>query len=167
MLNQAAVIQLTRLQSFLSQIREDDYKMPLPVLQDGTLGKHVRHVIEFFQCLFNGNSENLINYDNRKRNTLIENNVAHASQHIDDIIETLNSITYDKPIQFVAAYREHNIEMTSSLYREITFTIEHAVHHMAIIRIACTVHFNYILLPENFGYADSTIRHFNSQETSR
>jgi hypothetical protein len=112
--------------------------------------------------LFN-NFENIINYDTRKRNLLLEENVKYTEGFITEIIDTLIKIENNARVLLVAKYQDQNISMESSIYREITYNIEHTVHHLAIISIAIPIHFNYINLSPNFGYADSTIQYLKSQ----
>ena len=49
--------------------------------------------------------------------------------------------------------------MKSSFYRELSYNIEHAIHHMALLKVAVKQTLTYISLPENFGVASSTIRY--------
>ena len=51
------------------------------------------------------------------------------------------------------------VELTTSLKRELIYNIEHAVHHMAIIKIAIKESLPHIALPEDFGIAYSTIKY--------
>jgi len=48
--------------------------------------------------------------------------------------------------------------------RELAYNIEHAIHHMAIIKIGINEVSPYILLPSAFGVASSTIRHLKKQK---
>jgi hypothetical protein len=49
--------------------------------------------------------------------------------------------------------------VNSSLYRELLFNIEHAIHHMAILKIGTKIVLPEWDLPQQFGVAPSTIRH--------
>jgi len=49
--------------------------------------------------------------------------------------------------------------MNSSYFRELQYNIEHAIHHMAIIKIAIGACFTEVELPANFGVAYSTVRY--------
>ena len=51
----------------------------------------------------------------------------------------------------------HRVE--STLDRELIYNIEHAIHHMAMIKIGLKVLAPELHLPENFGVAPSTIRY--------
>ena len=54
---------------------------------------------------------------------------------------------------------EDTVRIKSSLEREIAYNIEHAIHHMAIIKIAVMTVFPKVQLAENFGIAYSTVRY--------
>ena len=46
---------------------------------------------------------------------------------------------------------------------ELVYNIEHAVHHMAIIRIAVQHEFPDLALDDEFGYATSTLKYLRKQ----
>lgn len=161
---QEAVKQLLAIQSILSQIKDEDYTASLSTLKSVSIGKHVRHIVEFYECLLFNNFDSIVNYDNRKRNLLLEENVKFTLDFILEIIDTLQKVENNSRILLVSKYQDKNISMESSLFREIAYNIEHTVHHLAIISIAITIHFKYINLDENFGYADSTIQYLQSQK---
>lgn len=164
MLKLAAIKQLSSLQTILKQIKEDDYTTSLHILKGASIGKHVRHIIEFYECLFFNSSENTVNYDERKRTLLLETNVKYAYDFLSEIIDHLLTIENNKRIVLIGNYEGENIPMESSLYREITYNIEHTVHHLAIISIAIAASFEYIKIDADFGYADSTIQYLKSQQ---
>jgi hypothetical protein len=166
MLNQEAIKQLLSVQSILFQIKDEDYNAPLTTLKGASIGKHMRHIVEFYECLLFNNFDNTVNYDTRKRNLLLEENVKYTEDFITEIIDALEKIEGNSRILLVSKYQDQSISMESSLYREITYNIEHTVHHLAIISIAIPIHFNYINLSANFGYADSTIQYLESQRVS-
>lgn len=164
MLKQEAIKQLLSVQSILSQIKDEDYNATLTTLKGASIGKHIRHIVEFYECLLFNNVDNTVNYDTRKRNLLLEENVKYTEDFITEIVDALIKIENNSRVLLIAKYQDQNITMESSIYREITYNIEHTVHHLAIISIAIPIHFNYIDLSENFGYADSTIQYLKSQQ---
>ena len=163
MLKQAAIKQLESIRSILVQIESDDYTAELSTLKKASIGKHVRHIVEFYECLLFNSTNDTVNYDERKRNILLEENVTFALDFITEIIDTLETINSNKRLMLVSSYEDKSVSMESSLYREITYNIEHTVHHLAIISIAIPIHFDYINLSANFGYADSTINYLKKQ----
>jgi hypothetical protein len=49
--------------------------------------------------------------------------------------------------------------LTTSLFRELAYTVEHGIHHQALIRIGVHQIDRDELLDEKFGIAPATIRH--------
>ena len=166
MLKTEAIKQLISLKSILHQINLEDYKQSLNTLKGVSIGKHVRHVVEFYECLLLNSINDVVNYDERKRNLLLEENLKYTIDYITEIIDVLQNIQSNKRLELVSVYDNESVSMQSSLYRELTYNIEHTVHHLAIISIAIPIHFNYISLSENFGYADSTIQYLKTQKVA-
>ena len=166
MLKKTAISQLESLKLVLNQLRDEDYNFQVSTLKQGTIGKHLRHILEFYGCLVFHDATSSINYDSRKRNMLLEENLKYALDYMTEIMDKLDLIQNNKRITLVSTYGKENVTMESSLYREITYNIEHTVHHLAIISIAISAHFDYIVLPEHFGYADSTINYLNTQRVA-
>ncbi len=54
-----------------------------------------------------------------------------------------------------------DVAIPSLFYRELLYNIEHAVHHMAILRIALEADFPHVPLAEHSGVAYSTVQHRN------
>ena len=136
MLKEISKKQLFELKSILNQVKDSDYSKTLMILENGTLGRHVRHVLEFYECLLISNSGDIICYEDRKRKLILEESVRFASDYIDEIIDRIEQVDINKRLILKSKYEQTEILMESSLYREITYNIEHTVHHLAIIRIA-------------------------------
>ena len=51
------------------------------------------------------------------------------------------------------------MDVSSSFFRELTYLIEHTIHHLAIIKIGLNEVYPAIEIPKNFGVAHSTIRY--------
>ncbi len=60
---ESAKLTLTQLDYFLNHIQPLEYQQKLPLLSESTIGMHVRHIIEFYQCLIKGQLQGQINYD--------------------------------------------------------------------------------------------------------
>ena len=72
---------LNELTDLLSQLTDDDYCCPCHDLSNATIGEHTRHIIEMFQCLENQYETGIVNYDNRKRDYAIQNNITFAKSN--------------------------------------------------------------------------------------
>ena len=68
----------------------------------------------------------------------------------------------DFGLTFRANYQiegEDEVAIQSSFYRELAYNIEHAIHHMALIKIGVRALRETIKLPDYFGVASSTVRY--------
>lgn len=126
-------------------------------INSGTIGAHVRHVVEHYQSLLLGsdNADN-IDYDNRSRNSAIETQTATAITTLNKLIIALQQITADKIVDVLCSTNTDakTNPTTSSLRRELVFVHSHTTHHMAIIRILALL--MNVPINENFGKAAST-----------
>ena len=59
------------------------------------------------------------------------------------------------------------VEINTTLYRELQYNVEHAVHHMAIIKIALINNFGDVEIPASFGIAHSTIKYQRDSECAQ
>jgi hypothetical protein len=155
-LSTIAIRQLEALSSIIEQLSDEDFKSELPLLEGTSIGKHIRHTLEFHQCLFA--KKEVVSYDNRDRNVLLETDRNEAIHCIDGLISHLRFVQLDKVLQLSVQYGHETIIVTSSVKREMAFLIEHTVHHKAILRMALNQYFSYVTFDASFGYADSTIR---------
>ena len=157
----ASLSVLKQLHDLLAQLTTDEYTQKLPVLNGSSIGQHVRHTIEFFQCLFEGFSTGIINYDARKRNLLIETNLGYTLQLIEEISFLINNASEGHfPIQLKVNFDDENFEIIETNFmRELVYMVEHSIHHFALIRVGIQVNFKHITIDSDFGVAYSTIRH--------
>ena len=81
---------LDELRSLLMQLSATDYASPCKNLSNSTIGEHTRHIIEMFQCLENQYEYGIVNYDNRKRDYMIQTDTEFAKNAIESVIENLN-----------------------------------------------------------------------------
>ena len=149
---------LKQLSDLLQTLNAEQYRSMLDLLSNNSIGKHTRHIVEFYQCVFAGLDSGIINYDNRTRNTLLETDREYAQDAIKKIIAEIDENNADRIVflQLSFSPTTEPTEMQSSYYRELAYNIEHAVHHLAIIKIAVNTYFREVHLPENFGVAHST-----------
>ena len=132
------------------------YSLPVPVLSNGTMGQHIRHIIELYTCLLEGYDQGIINYDKRKRELVIETIPSVALGKIEFIIDHIDQA--DKKIIVQSTFGNHVIDIESSYYRELLYNFEHCIHHQALIR-AALIALEQEIVSENFGIAPSTIQY--------
>jgi len=146
----------------LKALPADTYAQPLDLLDQNTIGKHCRHILEGLEALLPAKEHQDINYEKRKRQLLYEIDERAFLQRMDELIDTLVSydlhriihVTHEPFPQQLA--QEH---LHTSIGRELLYNMEHMIHHMAIIRLAANSLGLQELVPNNFGLAFSTVQH--------
>lgn len=161
---------LQQLSDVIRQMDENDFVRPSSTLGQSTIGQHVRHTLEFFVCLEQGFAEGIVNYDRRAHDKLIESNKQIALNAIDRIMAFVMDQTKDRMLKLEVGYQpdsEDCIAIDTNYFRELSYNIEHAVHHMAIIKIGLRELAGYVQIPADFGIAVSTMRYHASVVESR
>jgi hypothetical protein len=147
-----------QLSDALHQLTDSEYTKPSKILFNATIGQHVRHIIELFQCLEKGYDEAVVNYEKRKRDYRIETDRDFAASLLRKIYRNLNKP--DKHISLEAEdYNEtvKTVTIPSNYFREIAYNLEHTIHHMALIRVGVN-EVSGITLSDEFGVAYSTLK---------
>ena len=154
------------LQHYMNQVAaavckmsDKEYTGLIEPLGNATIGQHVRHIIELFEELQNGYESGMVCYDNRKRDYAIETDKLLAIERLQQICVT--AAKADKALVLKCSYStEDGVDLcvNSNYNRELIYNIEHAVHHMALLRVGIQ-HISTIQLPRDFGIAVSTLRH--------
>jgi uncharacterized damage-inducible protein DinB len=161
-LNKACCNILSQLTDVTNQISEQDFTRQIESLGNSTIGQHLRHTLEFFICLEQGFEAGVINYDKRAHDKLIESDKFIALSALDKINDFIQSLPANKPLKLEAAYdldKEEFVTIETNFLRELVYNIEHAVHHMAIMKIGIRELTPHVKLPHDFGIAASTIRY--------
>ena len=157
---------LSQIFDLIEQLSPSEYSAQLDMLNGNSIGKHVRHVLEFFELFVDGCAKGLINYDKRKHTLLYETDTEAALAKIESLIkEGIEDISFGKDVILEVNYtssEEESGKIKSSVERELAYNIEHAIHHMAIMKIAAQTVFPKVKLVKNFGVAFSTIRYQKS-----
>src|SRR3954470_2174801 len=147
----------------LDSLDADAYTRPATGGFGGSIGEHYRHVIEHFTSLLAGIREGRVDYDSRKRDRAIENDIEYAHTVTEALIDDFERLPWDVfqkwvNVTYTVAYNTEEVEsVPSNVSREIVFCVGHAVHHYAIIRLLCAQ--AEITMPSGFGVAPSTLRH--------
>lgn len=152
---------LDEIKGLIQTIDDQEYTTKITVLNGSTLGQHIRHIVEFYVCLFAGNKK--VNYENRERNILIENSPVYTLQVIDEIKQNLLSCNLNQEINFIQTIGDQEVCLTSNIARELIYLSEHTIHHFALIKIGFNAICPHKFLPEDFGVADSTKKYRESK----
>lgn len=151
----------------LQEISDEIYTTFIPSL-NGTLAGHFRHIIEYYNVLFEGLEKEKIVYSARKRDKSIEHSSKNAIKSIKNIQGDLDRIISadDIPISISDDLpNEIHTTIQSNLSRELLAVYTHTIHHNAIIKIGILTIAPHTKLTEHFGIAPSTIA-FHEQQKS-
>lgn len=153
---------LRQIYDLTAQMSDTEYTAALELLNGNTIGKHVRHIMEFFDLLISGCFSGVINYDRRKHDEQLETSTKAAMQKIEQLKSSISALSLEEEIILEVSYANNDEEketIKSSVGRELAYNIEHAIHHMAIIKIAIQTVFPKVKLADHFGVAYSTVRY--------
>jgi hypothetical protein len=149
--------------SLLNEVTEDGYARLMPPPYSASVGKHYRHVLDHFTCLLRGLSSRRINYDSRERDARLESDLDYAFATTLDLVEKLRAVSgmvlkHPCLVAYTVGYGDRSAtEIPSTVARELAFSISHAVHHYALIRLICAA--QDVALPVEFGVAPSTLKY--------
>jgi hypothetical protein len=155
---------LKQLSLLLKKLDSTQYSEPLSIFNGSSIGGHVRHVIEFYECLLGSSETQTVSYGARKRDLQIEQNINYAIACIDLILAKLSqkmNNECDLQIQFET---DEGQIVSTTFEREEIYLVEHSIHHFAIIRIGVQANFPNIIINKDFGVAFSTIQHRKKQQ---
>ncbi len=133
------------------------------------IGGHIRHCLDFVDCLAAGLEAGRIDYNQRKRDVRIERDCEFAFTKIDEAIAKLQSLANADFNQTLLVRHERANDITneeswcgSTLARELEFMQSHTVHHYAIINLKLAI--LGIKIDEDLGVAASTLK-YRTQNT--
>lgn len=152
---------LLELKGLVKKLSKEDYGHPSEILSRATIGQHVRHVLEFYQCLVKAKYQRVVNYDNRERNLWIERDPAVAVAVIDKISLDLLKVKKVGTLYLQGNYSnegDHTTTIATTFERELVYCLEHTIHHQALIKVGLKELNLEDLLDSQFGIAPATVR---------
>ncbi|MGB3619629.1 MAG: DinB family protein [Catalinimonas sp.] len=149
-----------QLEDLLLALTTEEYRRPLPLLSGSSIGQHVRHVLEFYQCVERGAAAGRVNYDARARDLTLEEQPRRAVEAIHHLTRHLGCLRDEYAFVLTGGFE---VPVPTTAARELLYCLEHAVHHLAIIRIGVRHYFPHVRLDESFGVAASTLRYRAAQ----
>lgn len=148
----------------------DHYSEKVPQCFNSSIGGHIRHMLDHFQCLLGGISDSRgagidtavrIDYDARQRDVLVETDLQVGIERIDEICSILKQLDGDHnplvAVKMDTGSDAPDLWTSSTLQRELQFLLSHMVHHYALI--ATIGRIIGIQIPPSFGLAPSTLRY--------
>ncbi len=154
--------QVNRLHAVISTLPQNAYQQKIPALYHSSIGDHTRHIVEILQCAVYGHANGVINYHNRARNLQLAEHPEQAMAALQQLVQ--NCTLENKAVNVIhGAADQRDNQVLSTYFRELLYNVEHAIHHMALIKVAL-FHLGVQDLPEGFGMAYSTIVYQKKKE---
>ena len=166
----AAVDSLRQGEQLLAALSDEHYRCKLPVAFNACIGGHYRHCLDHFRILLDSVDSGEVKYDHRERGTLVESDrfaALNATRELMERFEALEAGVVRRSVEVVCktSYQTLNSQVaTSSVGREIMYSVAHAVHHYALIGIMGGM--MGLTLPAGFGVAPSTLKHQRETATT-
>lgn len=154
--------QLKSLSNLLLLLDNKQYNQKIAHLGDASIGGHTRHIIELLKCVTNGYNDGTVDYFNRERNLMIETDKSIAINEINILSDKI--LQPDKQMKLLVDDADNSSPqyVTSTYFREVVYNAEHAIHHLALIRVALR-EMKLAIVGEDFGMAYSTIQYLSTQ----
>lgn len=108
----------------------------------GSIGAHLRHVLDHYVSFLGGLGAGRIDYDVRRRGTVVEQDPGAAIEAIDGICARLGelapvSASMPLEVRVTVDAKLPGHWAASSVLRELDFLLSHTIHHYAIVAILC------------------------------
>lgn len=150
----------------LDRIAPETYAKPLQLFNGSSIGQHFRHIVDFYGCLCRGVGDGRIDYAQRQRDTRVETEPAYAAAVLNDFFESVTNSDEAAMVEVVADFSSELNEtrpvVLSTVGREMMYAYDHAVHHLAMIKMGLRATAPSLEIDKNLGVAPSTVKHWNS-----
>lgn len=154
----AIIKNLQRGVMLLNNISDEDYANTSVAPYYSSIGGHMRHILDVFDCIFEGLDGGNINLINRKRNTLSENFTNECIQYFEEIIVQLRSLNTTNFNKIVQVTDDLGLGVETTNYTVAAILIQahsHAIHHFASIGYIIS-QLGIELPDEDFGFNPTT-----------
>ncbi len=155
----------------LQGLDEAQYTMAHMHCFGGSIGGHLRHCVEHFECFLAGYEDGKVDYTSRAREKDLETSPTLAGKRLEAIAGRLRSLekegySHTRKITVKGDLKgvpeEEITWQDSSVGRELQFLASHTIHHFALVAIMCQA--LGVTPAEGFGFAPSTLVHLEKQQ---
>lgn len=132
----AIIKNLQRGVTLLNSISDEQYSNTSIAPYYSSIGGHIRHILDVFDCIFDGLNTKKVDLTARKRNQLAETQTAVGIQYFNQIMEKLASLKETDFNQMVQVSDDLGMGMVTVNYTLASALIQahsHAIHHFASI----------------------------------
>jgi len=122
-----------------------------------SIGSHIRHIYDFYDCSLHFNSEGVVDLTSRKRDLSVENCCQSAMHYLNKITKRLFEIedNLGKPIVVIDDLGNGKIEIDYTYSALLSQANSHTIHHYAIIGYILD-RLNITTIDSSFGFNPTT-----------
>ncbi|HEY9220129.1 MAG TPA: DinB family protein [Lutibacter sp.] len=120
----------------LNCITDNEYNNKTIAPYYSSIGVHMRHILDVFDCVLDGIESGNINLINRKRNELTENYTLHGIAYFEEILRRLKLLENADFNKIVMVTDDLGLGIVSANYTLGGILIQahsHAIHHFASV----------------------------------
>jgi len=141
----------------LKKMDDRVYKCHESPFEQGGIGRHIRHVLDHFSLFCDGVNEGVIDYDDRERDSVVEQSRLRALELFEALKKTMGAWMAKSPnLEAGLKVRHNGTWCLSSVGRELQHLINHTVHHYAFVALILRV--QGVGVEDDFGVAPSTLQ---------
>jgi len=154
----SSIITISKSKSILSGLTNDQLTNTNIPPYHSCVGTHIRHILDFYQCIFKGLEQKHVDLIDRERDLNIEQDCDCALHNVDSVIEGLQSLISIDPetrIKVVDDLGQGKIEIGYTIGSLLAQANSHTIHHYAIISYILD-RLGVVIKDETFGYNPTT-----------
>ena len=148
--------------SLIARLDDDVFCALTPMSPRGSIGGHLRHVVNFYQSFLNGYQEGQVDYNNRERDARFERDRLYALRCIEEVSRRLKGLAgVNANEHLLVSVEDDSAWSRSSVLRELDFLKSHTIHHYSLVAMLLRLH--EIEPGEEFGVAPATLKHWKQE----
>ncbi|MGC6431637.1 MAG: hypothetical protein ACON5F_11390 [Jejuia sp.] len=128
-----------------------------------SIGSHIRHILDFYDCIFNKDTNNTVDLTARSRNKTVECDCSCAKDYLNAIVEKLNASFFNID-ETVFVVDDLGLGKTQIPYTNGALLAQansHTIHHYAIINYIFD-NLGIVINDAEFGYNPTTPKQASS-----
>lgn len=154
---QSTLYTLNKSKVLLTQLNDDELIDASIAPYYSTIGKHIRHILDFYACIFAMDENRTIDLTARNRDKNAETNCEAAMDYLESIIAKLSFYKENLNLQIIVRddLGVGSVDIPYTLAALLSQANSHTIHHYAIINYileGLTIKFSH----GDFGYNPTT-----------
>lgn len=132
----AIQLNLERGINLLNNISDEEYSNTTIAPYYSGIGGHMRHVLDVFDCVFDGLESNTVNLIQRKRNVLAEQKTAVGIEYFESVISKINQFEEEDLNKIIQVTDDLGLGVITANFTLSAILIQahsHAIHHFASV----------------------------------